>query len=192
MHEFKPISMIKAAVACFSALFLIFACPVLAQPTGAVGNLAFDVSKGPIIVKSNKLVASQLENMAEFSGNVKAVQGDTTVNSDILKIWYTPSSPTETDAVPGSDALDRIEADGNVTITSQGFTATADAAKYSEKDGKLVLTGDQAILESGENRISGASITLDNEGTITWEGGVVAEITQEDDKQNQKESNQVE
>lgn len=183
MNKLKSGGMLRIA-AIILALSFAWWAPCPADEKAAPDKIAFDISKGPITIKSEKLTASRNENMAEFSGGVKAVQGETSVEAEVLKIWYTSGSQSNDAAMPTSDSLDRIEAEKNVVIVSQGFTAASDSAEFDEKSGRLVLTGNPAVIESGANKISGAVITLDNEGKITWEGGVSAEITPEEQNEN--------
>ncbi len=90
MTQSKHLPNIMNLYVFISALFLIMVGPASAGPTGATGQLAFDLSKGPIKITAEKLVASQIDNMAEFSGHVNAIQGDTTVIADVLKIFASP------------------------------------------------------------------------------------------------------
>ena len=64
----------------------------------------------------------QNQQMATFTGNVDAVQGDTTLRTDLLRVFYT--SDEERKATGTQQTVRRLEAEGNVLITQPGETAT--------------------------------------------------------------------
>ncbi|MBI9076865.1 MAG: hypothetical protein JEZ02_15765 [Desulfatibacillum sp.] len=167
-------------------IWLAALVPALAEPDAfsapAASMVGFDLSKGSIRIKADTLVASQAENMARFEGHVVATQEKTIIKSDTLKIWYTPApgADKEQGALPSTQALEKIQASGNVRITNDSFTSQSDQAIYTQKDGNLVLTGDQAEVISGRNKVQGATITRSREGLLTFEGGVVAEFFPEE------------
>src|SRR5215471_7097575 len=78
------------------ALGLLLAAPVFAQTlTNSFGGLSKS-SKDPIDIESDVLVVHDSQKYATFKGNVKAVQGTTTLRARELDVHYVGS---------GSDSL---------------------------------------------------------------------------------------
>ena len=84
-----------------------------------------------------------------FSGNVIATWGELTINSDILEIYNSKETKSQTD---------EIVAIGNVIITKKNKRAKGDRAVYLDKLQKIILTGkpyataweDKNIIEGKE------------------------------------------
>ena len=112
----------------------------------------------PIHIKADQLITDTQQNTAEFSGNVRATQGDTVITADMLTVHY--RSGTQTDAAAGMDAIVRIVAEGKVQIVSDQQTAYTQHAEYIAEKRVIVLTGPGSKIVSGKNTISGQKITL--------------------------------
>jgi lipopolysaccharide export system protein LptA len=129
---------------------------------------------GPIRITADQLTADNKEQTAEFSGNVTAVQGDTKITAERLKLFYGKQDGSQ-DA-PNQTNIDKIEAYGDVRILFDNRLAEAEQAVYTTLDRKLVLTGRQAKVTSGQDVIMGSEIIF-NRGS----GQVV--INRDDDSQ---------
>src|ERR1044072_9814876 len=71
------------------AVGLLLAAPVLAQTmTNSFGGLSKS-SQDPIDIESDVLVVHDSQKYATFKGNVKAVQGTTTLRARELNVHYT-------------------------------------------------------------------------------------------------------
>ena len=69
-------------------LTLVLAAPLSAQTlTNTFGGLS-QSSKDPIDIESDVLVVHDQQKYATFSGNVKAVQGTTTLRAQQLDVYY--------------------------------------------------------------------------------------------------------
>lgn len=126
-----------------------------------------------IRITADQLTTNNEESFAEFTGNVEAVQGDFTIRSDALRIYYRRANQpaAETEAL-GQDSIQKIVARGNVRIKSGSQSATSDRAEYTVNDGNLVLIGKGSTVTDGLNRIEGSRLTLNRlTGEITVEGG---------------------
>ncbi|MRR07621.1 MAG: lipopolysaccharide transport periplasmic protein LptA [Deltaproteobacteria bacterium] len=102
----------------------------------------------PITIKSNELSTDSKTNTATFTGKVIARQGDLTIYSDKLVVYY---------KADGGD-LDRVEASGNVRIVQGNRLATAREGVYQSAEQKIVLTGDPKVFQ-GDDTVSGRVIT---------------------------------
>ena len=132
------------------------------------------VSDDMIKITSQSLVYDRKGKLAEFIGNVKAVQGSSIVMSDRLSIHIDRNSKT---GFPGSanengsshgkvengaasdspeksteptavESIEKIVAEGNVVITTSNMKAVTDKAVYTTKNRMLVLTGKNSRIEN--------------------------------------------
>ena len=108
-----------------------------------------------IQVRADRLVADQKGQYAEFNGNVRASQGNTVITCDQLRIHYA------TEGTESGEPIEKIVAEGNVTIEFDDKVAQADQAVYTTRDRVLVLSGETARVTSGKDAISGAKIVVD-------------------------------
>jgi lipopolysaccharide export system protein LptA len=178
--------------------------------TGSFG--AFSKNSGkPIDVESDVLVVHDQQKYATFQGNVKAVQGTTTLRSNELDVHYSGSggdsltgaapkdaapagapSAEDTAAVAsngatpaanaaasdqagaadpkpaggmalggGGNQITKIEARGNVIITSdQDQTTTGDWTLY-DVPAQLMTVGGNVVLTQGKNVLKGDRLVID-------------------------------
>ena len=121
------------------------------QPLGGLGN-----NKEPIKIDADRLDIFDKEQRATFSGNVVAVQGETTMRCSLLNVYYEQSAMGGTQqrpaAPPSSDNSNvrRLDCKGPVTVVSKDQTATGDEAVFDRGDNKVVLTG-RVTLSQGPN-----------------------------------------
>ena len=132
-----------------------------------------------IQISAESLEADDAKKYAEFAGNVKAVQGETVITSDRLKIYYEGNPAAygekkESSAKKTGDAIQKIVASGNVKIRFDNMDAQASVAVYTISDRILILNGPGARIrkpDSGE--ITGNKIIIRrDDGRIRFEGGV--------------------
>jgi lipopolysaccharide export system protein LptA len=134
-----------------------------------LGGLGGD-SKEPIKIDADKLDVLDKENRAVFSGNVVAVQGETTVRCSIMTVFYEgrggqgpgakPAAPTPA-AAPGQgndSSIKRIECKGPVTVVSKTQAASSDHAVFDRSANTVVMTGNVA-LNDGPNITRGEKLT---------------------------------
>ena len=134
-----------------------------------LGGLGGD-SKEPIKIDADKLDVLDKENRAVFSGNVVAVQGETTVRCTVMTVFYEgrggqgagakPATPTP-EAAPGQgndSSIKRIECKGPVTVVSKTQAATSDNAVFDRSTNTVIMTGNVA-LNDGPNITRGEKLT---------------------------------
>lgn len=134
-----------------------------------LGGLGGD-SKEPIKIDADKLDVLDKENRAVFSGNVVAVQGETTVRCTVMTVFYEgrggqgagakPAPPTPA-AAPGQgndSSIKRIECKGPVTVVSKTQAATSDNAVFDRSTNTVIMTGNVA-LNDGPNITRGEKLT---------------------------------
>jgi lipopolysaccharide export system protein LptA len=112
----------------------------------------------PIRITADSLITDPRNRTAEFVGHVSAVQGDTTITSDQLKVYYKKGTPSE--PASGMDAIVRMVAQGMVKIVFGDTVAHAEHAEYIADQRIVVLSGPDSRIVDGNNSISGQKITL--------------------------------
>jgi len=134
-------------------------------------------SGAPIDIESDVLVVHDAKKYATFKGNVKAVQGTTTLRAIELDVHYvgsggdtiTGSAPAEAAPKPsgvglGQDSgtqISQIEARGKVIITSdKDQTTTSDWALYDVPT-QIVTVGGNVVLMQGANMLKGDRLIID-------------------------------
>ena len=123
----------------------------------------------PIHITADRLVSDTQRRNAQFSGNVKVVQGDTTITADRLTLVYAEGASSEDGTT--ADSIERIEADGNVRIVMDGRVAESERAIYRTDERTLVLTGQNAKVTSGQDVIESSKITFYRDsGNVKMEG----------------------
>jgi lipopolysaccharide export system protein LptA len=118
----------------------------------------------PIRIVADELISYNEDKYAEFTGNVKVTQGDFTITSDKLRIYYQgellDNEKKDGDKDGDEELLKKIIATGNVTITSEQYNAEAEKAEYDTATMTVILSGENAKVISGQNSITGSKITL--------------------------------
>jgi lipopolysaccharide export system protein LptA len=129
----------------------------------------------PIDISADRLVSDTTQRTAEFIGNVKVVQGSTTITADRLKLAYKGNGADPTQA--GADSIDTIEATGHVRMILDNKVAVGEKAIYTTVDRKLVLSGPGAQISSGPDVIECDTITFHRDsGKVEMVGQVKAII----------------
>jgi lipopolysaccharide export system protein LptA len=132
----------------------------------------------PIQIESATLEMRDKKKEATFAGNVKVVQGDTTMTSKTLVVFYesapagtapaanskTPakSAPMQS-ATPGpggASSIKRLEARGNVVVTQKDQVVTGETAVFDTKTNLVTMLGG-VILTQGKNVLRGDRLMVD-------------------------------
>lgn len=158
MHRNKPISQ---KITCYTAvLWILLGAPMIC-PAEEIAMP--DAKPEKIYITSDRLVADQNSQFVFFSGNVKAIQGASTIFSDSLTVYYTDSQDMNAQKVAEASAKDRIVkiiATGHVRIKFDDKTAYCEQAVYMTENKSLILSGKDTRIESAGNSISGEKITV--------------------------------
>lgn len=135
-------------------------------------------NKEPIKIDSDRLDVFDREGRAVFSGNVIAVQGDSTMRCTTMNVFYeqargangAPAQKATGGGTMGSDSsIKKIECRGPVTVVSKTQVATGDNAEFDRIGNKVYLLGNVA-LSDGPNVTRGERIVYDlNTGTANVE-----------------------
>ncbi len=121
----------------------------------------------PIEINADALEVRQQDNLAVFSGNVDAVQGTIRFQADQLQVHYRPRSEGD-DGIGG--AIARLDAFGQVRITSPNETAEGQTGVY-DVDNRLVTLNGDVVLTQGDNVLRGQRLVINLESGVTMLDG---------------------
>ena len=133
----------------------------------------------PIQIEAAALEMRDKQKEATFSGNVKVVQGDTTMTSKILVVFYdsagsAPATPPPANAKAaksapmqaaapgpgGSSSIRRLEAKGKVVVTQKDQVVTGETAIFDTKANLITMTGG-VVLTQCKNVLRGDRLKVD-------------------------------
>ncbi len=128
----------------------------------------------PIQIEAASLEMRDKKKEATFAGDVKVVQGDTTMKSKTLVVYYDGNEaaagkgaqPPKTQmkaAAPGpagSSSIRRLEAKGNVIVTQKDQVVTGESAIFDTKTNLVTMIGG-VVLTQGMNVLRGDRLVVD-------------------------------
>jgi lipopolysaccharide export system protein LptA len=114
----------------------------------------------PIEITADLLEVEQRDRIATFTGNVDAVQGELVLSADKLRVFYTGNDQAGEAAPGATGSIRRIEAEGNVFVTSPTETAQGESGVYDVADDMLSLEG-SVVLTRDDNVIRGQRLDID-------------------------------
>lgn len=123
----------------------------------------------PIRIESQSLEVRDRDRTATFIDNVKLTQGDTTLESRRLTVYYEqPDSRGASGAAAarrvsntaGTQHIRRLEASGGVVVTQKEQTAVGDQGIYDMRTNSMTLIGN-VVVTQGKNVIRGDRLLVD-------------------------------
>jgi lipopolysaccharide export system protein LptA len=126
-------------------------------------------SKEPISVEADHLEVFDKEKRAVYSGNVVVVQGESTMKSGRMIVFYANDGQDGAAAQPPANAapalgngnsLRRLETYEGTTIISKDQIAVGRQGVYDKETNRMVLTGDVALTQNG-NVTKGEKLVYD-------------------------------
>ena len=144
--------LLASSLACLCLTFM----PAMAQQKSRMSGMKLSNDQ-PIQIESDKLEIKDPESKAIFTGNVKVVQGATTLQAGNMVVYYKSGGGS----ISGGNAeIDRIEVDNKVFLQSGTQQATADSGQFNMAAQTLVLKGKQVVLSEGKNVFSGCQLNV--------------------------------
>lgn len=158
------------------ALATITALPAFAQ-SFSTGFRDFGSSnnRAPIQIEADRAEVYDEQSMAVFIGNVAVRQGESTLKTTRLKVFYEGQAANAARATEANaqSQIKKLEAEGSVIITQADQTATGDKGTFDMKADVAVLTGN-VVLTQGKNVGRGNKLTVNlKTGQAKLEGGRV-------------------
>jgi lipopolysaccharide export system protein LptA len=168
------------ATATFTTMALVAqAQPPAQQPAGPPNALqGFAQNRDqPVKIDARQLEVRDKEKIATFSGNVRVVQGDTTMRTQTLAVFYDGDGSTAnamTSAQPGpggQQRIKRLEAKGGVKVCQSDQIATGDTGIFDMKSNTVTLQGN-VVLTKEQNILKGQRLVVDlTTGAAKIDGG---------------------
>lgn len=158
MQVSRPVSLGRSAgVAAAGLVLSCLATAAFAQST--TSNMQGVKLSGdqPIAIESDQLEIRDQERKAYFTGNVKVVQGTTTLQAGKMTVNYKGEGSSLTS---GDANIEKIFVDNNVYLTSETQKATADHGEFDMAAQTFILTGKQVVLSEGTNVFTGCKLTV--------------------------------
>ena len=170
--------------ACIVTAFAMIAAGEVAAQSAVTGvpNAMQGFSQNrdqPIQIEAASLEMRDKKKEATFTGNVKVVQGDTTMTSKTLVVFYELNSasgappPTNSKAAAksapiqsatpgpgGASSIKRLEARGNVVVTQKDQVVTGETAVFDTKTNLVTMLGG-VVLTQGKNVLRGDRLLVD-------------------------------
>ena len=218
MMKFTPVRPLSGLVGAAAFALAILAAQVLvtseARAQSAVSGVpnamqGFSQNRDqPIQIEAASLEMRDKKKEATFSGNVKVVQGDTTMTSKSLVVFYeqsggAPATPAPapqkgTKAAPapsaplpaatpgpgGSSNIRRLEAKGSVVVTQKDQVVTGETAIFDTKANLITMTGG-VVLTQCKNVLKGDRLLVDmttGVSRVESDGGKVQGLFDQSDK----------
>jgi len=162
-HERRPLPRTIACLALTAGLSVAagVAGAAPAKTTGsaaapqAMSGLAISNDK-PIQIESDALQINDKDKVATFTGNVKVVQGDTTMRAGKMLVHYVGSG-----SITGGDSqIQHIDVSDKVYVKSNDQVATADTGSYDMPTKVMTLSGKQVVLTQGDNVFVGCKLIV--------------------------------
>lgn len=132
----------------------------------------------PIQIEAASLEMRDKKKEATFAGNVKVVQGDTTMTSKTLVVFYDSTSSPAAAPAPnskaaksapmqaaspgpgGSSSIRRLEAKGNVVVTQKDQVVSGETAVFDTRANMITMLGG-IVLTQGKNVLRGDRLMVD-------------------------------
>lgn len=132
----------------------------------------------PIQIEAASLEMRDKKKEATFSGNVKVIQGDTTMTSKTLVVFYDsggdkPAAPqpaakaakgapmqSATPGPGGNSSIKRLEARGNVVVTQKDQVVTGETAVFDTRTNLITMLGG-VVLTQCKNVLRGDRLAVD-------------------------------
>ncbi|MDX1144889.1 hypothetical protein GOL39_19905 [Sinorhizobium medicae] len=111
----------------------------------------------PIQIESDKLEIKDPESKAIFTGNVKVVQGTTTLQAGNMTVFYKAGGGSVTS---GNADIDRIEVNNKVFLSSGTQQATGESGIVNLTNQTIVLKGEKVVLSEGKNVFVGCQLNV--------------------------------
>jgi lipopolysaccharide export system protein LptA len=180
---------IVAAIALGGAALIATGAAIAQSTMQGVPNAMQGFSQNrdqPIQIEAASLEMRDKKKEATFAGNVKVVQGDTTMTSKTLVVFYESSSDkapapqaepvkepvkgakatkgapmqSATPGPGGASSIKRLEARGNVVVTQKDQVVTGETAVFDTKTNLITMLGG-VVLTQCQNVLRGDRLMVD-------------------------------
>jgi lipopolysaccharide export system protein LptA len=134
------------------------------QTTSTMQGMSLE-SDQPVRIEAATLEVRDKVRQATFSGDVKLTQGDTTLKTKVLVVFYEDTAAPKKGAAQAQKAgttaqqIKRAEAKGDVFITQKDQTASGDNGVFDLKSNTVTLTG-KVVVTQGQTVMRGECMVV--------------------------------
>jgi len=128
----------------------LIAFPVFAQED-LFERIKSQPREGTSTISSDKLEFDYQDFVARFEGNVRVVDPQFVLTADRILVFFDKDAKT--------NEVRRLDAIGNVKVTSEDRAGSCGKAVYTRATGAIVLT-QSPVVSKGENVLRGEKITV--------------------------------
>lgn len=121
----------------------------------AIICLAVPVFAEPINIEADRMISHEKDNTVVFIGNVDARQGQLTIRSDEMTVFYTDAKGDGSQQV--SNQMEKLICINNVQVIQDDWLGTSDRMDYFATERKVILSGNAKAWQ-GQNMVSGKTI----------------------------------
>jgi len=155
-----------------SVIVSLLGLAVLAPPLLSQGLKGHDAN-APVDVDADRIEVQDRDDRAIFVGNVRVRQEGLSLNAARLTVAYNKVNG-------GSPQIERLDAQGGVSVVSATETAHSDVAIY-DLNHKLITMIGSVDLQQGGNSVKGARLLIDlNSGRSVIDGSAVGASTSDE------------
>ena len=120
----------------------------------------------PVDISSDRLEVKQKENIALFTGNVVVTQSEMSLLSDRITVFYQGDRSKD-----NSSSISRLDASGNVIMTSPTETIKSTWGVYDFKK-KIITLGGNVEFSNADGQIKSPRLQVNlSTGKITMDAG---------------------
>jgi len=153
------------------------------RPANALQGFSMSRDK-PVRITATTLEVRDKEKRATFIGDVVVTQGDATMKSKTLDVYYdqdpAAAKPTDTMAASqpaglGDQQIRRLEAKGGITLTQKDQTATGDSGIFEVRDNVMTVLGN-VVVTQGPQTLKGDRLTVDMTSGVSHMDGRISGV----------------
>ena len=155
----------------FGAPLVSAAALIMLAATGAAqqipgSSLRSHDRDAPIDFDAGRIEVREAQNQAIISGNVKVTQGRLNLDAERIRVFYNNAGQRL--------AVDRLDAEGGVTVKTPAETARASNAIYDVPAEQITMIGN-VVLTRGSDVLRGQRLIIDlGSGRSTFDAAVNA------------------
>jgi lipopolysaccharide export system protein LptA len=171
--------MIKRCISAFAvgAILSVMSASAHAQSVTTAFEGFNGRSNAPVNIEADRLEVREKDEAAIFTGNVVVVQGESTLRTKLLTIYYVgevskdkkeepaKQAPVqgkaqgESSALPTGRDIRKLEAEGDVVVVSGEQRATGGKGVFDMKSNTVVLSGN-VVVSQGQNVLRGDRLVV--------------------------------
>lgn len=156
-HFAKRPTMGRFRIAIHTILFLT---TFILMPSVVIRLAAAEEPGQPISIEANRMVSQENKNSVVFIGKVDARQGNLTIKTDEMTVFYLERKDGTTRGQQGDQSVSQVEkliCTGNVKVSQGDWLGVGNRMEYFAGERKAVLSGNAKAWQ-GQNMVSGKTI----------------------------------